>query len=117
MSVSPYNATRWLIGCIAAIAIGLVAAPVVNADPGYSSPDLNFIANVTAAGYYGDKDRLIKTGHVVCELLDDGANDATVKAEVMIHHENSDPQFNALLFINYAAISYCPWQPAANWNI
>jgi hypothetical protein len=54
---------------------------------------------------------------MVCELLDDGANDATVKAEVMIHHENSDPQFNALLVINYAAIGYCPWQPAANWNI
>ena len=56
---------------------------------------------------------------MVCELLDDGVNSATVKAEILIHHQNTSeyPEFNATLFIQYAAISYCPWQPAAKMNI
>ena len=69
-----------------------------------------------------DKDRLIKTGHVVCALLDQGANNATVKAEVIIHHstgkeQSGDGGYWANLFIQTAAIAYCPWQPAANWDI
>ena len=47
---------------------------------------MDFVAAVTGEGYYGDKDRLIKTGHVVCELLDGGANWRTIEAEIVIHH-------------------------------
>ena len=111
-----------LIGIIAAFAIGLVIPAPAGASP-YTDADMDFIASVTALGYYDDdQDRLIKTGHVVCELLDEGANSATVQAEVTIHHTNGreragDGGYWPNLFIQTAAIAYCPWQPAADWNI
>jgi hypothetical protein len=114
---------KLIVGGLAALAIGLATAPVAGADPGYTAADMDFIAGVTALGYYDeDQDRLIKTGHVVCELLDQGANNATVQAEVVIHHQNGREQpgdggYWPDLFTQVAAISYCPWQPAADWNI
>ena len=98
-----------------------MAAPAGGAP--YTDADMDFIAGVTALGYYDeDQDRLIKTGHVVCQLLDQGANNATVQAEVIIHHQNGREQpgdggYWPDLFIQTAAIAYCPWQPAADWNI
>ena len=59
----------------------------------YTKADMDFVASVTAMGYRDDeKDRLIKTGHVVCELLDEGANSATVKAEVTIRYSTGKEQ-------------------------
>ena len=58
---------------------------------------------------YGDKDRLIKTAHVVCELLDDGANWQTIEAEIVIHHGSgrSDEGYHAAWFEQYAVYHYC----------
>jgi hypothetical protein len=102
-----------IIGGIAAIAIGLAAAPVAGADPGYSSADLDFIAAVShePPGYYGDPDRLIKTGNVVCGRLDDGANWQTVEAEIIIHHGagwEGYAGYNAAIFKQYAIVHLCP---------
>lgn len=102
-------ANKALIGGIAAIAIGLIGAPVAGADS-YTSADLDFIARVTQQGYHGDPDRLIKTGHVVCGLLDDGASWQTVKASIIIEHEygRKSAGYYATLFAQAAAWDYCP---------
>jgi hypothetical protein len=45
--------------------------------------DTDFVASVTAMGYWDDDmDRLIKTGHVVRQLLDQGAP-TTLKLELL----------------------------------
>jgi hypothetical protein len=100
---------KLIIGGLAALAIGLTAAPVAQAAP-YTAADLDFIAAVTDLGYYGDKDRLIKTGHVVCELLDDEANWQTIEAEIVIHHGSGrkDEGYYAAWFEQYAVYHYCP---------
>ena len=111
-----------LIGVITALAIGFVIPAPAEATP-YTKSDMDFVASVTAMGYRDDeKDRLIKTGHVVCELLDEGANSATVKAEVTIRYstgkeQHDDGGYWANLFIQSAAIAYCPWQPVADSNV
>ena len=112
---------RLLIGAVAALSIALGVATPAGGAP-YTDTDLTFISNVNSLGYYGDNDLLIKTGHVVCALLDQGANNATVQAEVIIHHSNGREQpgdggYWPDLFIQLSAISYCPWQDAADWNI
>ncbi len=113
---------KLIIGVLTALATALVLATPAGGAP-YTDADMDFIAGVTALGYYDeDQDRLIKTGHVVCELLDQGATSATVQAEVLIHHQNGREQpgdggYWPDLFTQVAAISYCPWQPAADWNI
>jgi hypothetical protein len=107
-----------LVGGLAALAIALIGAAVAGAD-GYTSADLDFIARVTQQGYHGDPDRLIKTGHVVCELLDDGASKQTITAAIMIKDENGSkyPEFDATLFAQAASWSYCPEHPNEFGNI
>jgi Protein of unknown function (DUF732) len=102
---------RLILGGLAAFAIGMTGAPVAGADPGYyTAADMDFIAAVTGQGYFGDKDRLIKTGHVVCELLDDDANWQAIEAEIVIHHGSGrkDEGYYAAWFEQYAVYHYCP---------
>ena len=106
---------RLIIGGIAALAVGLVGAPVAGADP-YTAEDLEFVQNLATIGYWdADKDRLIKTGHVVCQLLDDGESEATVNAEIIIHHGGDS--YETMIFTRYAALAYCPWQPIAQGEL
>jgi hypothetical protein len=97
---------RLLVGGIAAVAIGL-GAPVAGAD-GYTAPTWTSSPVSPSRANHGDPDRLIKTGHVVCELLDDGKQ--TITAAIMIKHENDSkyPEFDATLFAQAASWSYCP---------
>jgi hypothetical protein len=76
----------------------------------YTKTDLDFVSDVGMRGYYGDTDGLVKTGHVVCELLDEGANQATVLGAIMNRHQSTDgdQQFAATWFAKYAVVSYCP---------
>ena len=97
---------------VTALAMAIISCPAgtAHADPGYTAADMDFVAAVTGQGYYGDKDRLIKTGHVVCELLDDGANWQTIEAEIVIHHGSGrkDEGYQAAWFKQYAVYHYCP---------
>jgi len=55
-------------------------------------------------------------------LIDKSARSATVKAEVTIRYstgkeQHDDGGYWANLFIQSAAIAYCPWQPVADSNV
>ena len=108
---------KLIVGGLAALAIGLVAAPVAEADD-YTTKDLEFVASVAGLGYYDAPHILIDTAHEVCGLLEQDAVGEPARAFVIRRLSVMEfPDFNATLFVQYSAIAYCPWQPAAHWNI
>lgn len=112
---------RLIIGVFAALSIALGMATPAGATP-YTAADMDFVAAATFYGYPDDKDRLIGFGHKVCENLDAGVSMQNVTNwvgyELTNTHDGNTPEdYWASLFIQSAAIAYCPWQPAAEWTI
>ena len=111
---------KLIVGGLAAAAIGLAVAPVAGADD-YTTKDLKFVSNVTSLGYHWvDPDTLITAGHQVCTDQEAGIGTGRTKSyitRVTGDTRGDQTEYYATLFMHYAAMSYCPWQPAAKWNI
>jgi hypothetical protein len=102
---------RLLIGGIAALSIGLTGAPAQAGATPYTDKDMNFVATVSQLGFVGDTDALIQDGNSVCARLDRGASTGDVEqwvAREPINTHSTNTGYYAALFVQYAAVNYCP---------
>jgi len=110
---------KLIVGGLAALAIGLVIAPVAGASPITES---EYIDTVQDYGWIMDDATAIRTGHVICSNLDSGVKIADIEAWLDYEFDNTHTQpgtanYYTDVFIQMAAQQYCPWTEPMDWNI
>jgi hypothetical protein len=104
----------------------LSAAPVTSPSASADDADAQFLSSLSYlrdTGFYVqdyDRGELIATGHLVCDLFDQGKDSPTVSGAVvgaLNMWRVRNPSYNATWIVKGATAAYCPAHNAATGQI
>jgi Protein of unknown function (DUF732) len=104
--------TMFAATAVATAALGLTALAAAGTAGAFSSPDDEFLSNISDDGIsYDSASRAVSNAHYVCGSIDDGADPLDLGDEILANTDLTMHQ--AAVFVVESVSNYCPEHTAA----